>query len=173
MKHPFNKKRFWTVVCVLAVIDLLVCFLVLQRKHIFASRDVSELYSKYSGTPGIDASFIKNFRVNDTVFVDVTLLEISDSSEWETVCKDLGMVSINLFPEKTKKNIFKPHSFIFFYLPSESAFFPDTCAQSKDMVFYSYYDRVVSVFHTQNEGQRDAIMDYKLHEIKKRYYSNK
>ena len=173
MKPPFNKKRFWTVVCVLAVIELLVCFLVLQRKHIFASRDVSELYSKYSGTPGIDASFIKNFRVNDTVFVDVTLLEISDSSEWETVCKDLGIMSINLVPEETRKNLLKPNAFMFNYLPADSKLCSDTCAQSKDMVFFSYYDRVVSVFHTQNEGQRDAIMDYKLHEIKKRYYSNK
>lgn len=167
MNRPFNKRRFWTVVCILAVIELLVCYLVLQRKHIFASHEVSELYSRYSNTPGIDASFIKNLRINDTVFVDVTLLEIHDSNMWETVCRDINIVSINLFPEETKKSIFKPNSFMLFYSPPDSAKITDTSTQAKDMVVVSHYNRCISIFHTQNETQRKAILNSKLREIKK------
>ena len=48
----------------------------------------SEIYKKYANVEKVKASFIKDFKVNDTVFVDVTLLEATDSMGWATLKKD-------------------------------------------------------------------------------------
>lgn len=59
MKHPFNKKRFWLVVGIVAILDVLILFLVFQWKYIFPSTEVSELYTKYANTEGVEASFVR------------------------------------------------------------------------------------------------------------------
>ncbi|MBR4506765.1 MAG: hypothetical protein IKP21_08325, partial [Bacteroidales bacterium] len=47
--------------------------------------ECSELYRAYMDTPGVDATFIRGFQVNDTVSVDVTLLQTTDSAGWATL----------------------------------------------------------------------------------------
>ena len=74
MEQQFNKKKFWTIVALLALVETLVLFCVFQWRYIFPSHEVSDLYTHYEKVDGIDASFIKGFRVNDSVFIDVTLL---------------------------------------------------------------------------------------------------
>lgn len=51
----------------------------------------SEFYQKYAGSPGIDASFVKNFRINDTLNVDVTVLKATDSVGWATMLYDFDI----------------------------------------------------------------------------------
>ena len=43
----------------------------------------SEVYKKYKDVEGIRASYVKDFRVNDTLTVAVTLLEATESAGWE------------------------------------------------------------------------------------------
>ena len=51
----------------------------------------SDLYKQYANVEGIDASFIKDYKVNDTVFVDVTLLEATTDSAWQALCADFAI----------------------------------------------------------------------------------
>ena len=60
----------------------------------FPSYSVSELYTKYAGTEGLDVAFVKDYRVNDTVFVDVTMLETKDSLMWDSLKKDFKIMDI-------------------------------------------------------------------------------
>ena len=53
--------------------------------------ECSELYRTYKDTPGVDATFIKDFHVNDTVYVDVTLLQATDSAGWETLVQGFSI----------------------------------------------------------------------------------
>ena len=48
----------------------------------------SDVYKRYAAVDGVEATFIKDYKVNDTVFVDVTLLEATDSVGWATLKKD-------------------------------------------------------------------------------------
>ena len=50
----------------------------------------SELYRQYASNPHVTASFLKDFRVNDTVTVDVTLLEAKDDEGWEELREMTG-----------------------------------------------------------------------------------
>ena len=47
----------------------------------------SEVYKKYKDVEGIRASYVKDFRVNDTLTVAVTLLEANDTG-WERLLED-------------------------------------------------------------------------------------
>ncbi len=50
----------------------------------------SEVYKKYKDVEGIRASYVKDFRVNDTMTVAVTLLEATDSAGWERLMERFG-----------------------------------------------------------------------------------
>ncbi len=51
----------------------------------------SDLYKQYVAVEGINATYIKDYKVNDTVFVDVTLLEAIDSTGWEILKRDFDV----------------------------------------------------------------------------------
>ena len=91
MKRPFNKKRFWLIIAILALVEALVCYIAIQWKYIFPSNEVSEIYARYEKVEGINVSFVKDYKVNDTVFVDITLLEATDSVGWVTLKKDFDI----------------------------------------------------------------------------------
>ena len=67
----------------------------------FPTHAVSGVYTKYAGTDGLNVVFFKDFKVNDTVFVDVTLLQAKDSADWERLVEDFGLTeSVRVIPDK-------------------------------------------------------------------------
>lgn len=159
MKQQFNKKKFWTIVALLALVETLVLFCVFQWRYIFPSHEVSEIYTRYENTDGIDASFIKDFRVNDSVFIDVTLLEAKDSAGWALLCKD-------------------------FDVPTPSSLFQQLISEGKDIIYsgsinktntesisegytynllaISYQSHTLSIFHLHNEEESLSVLNYNL-----------
>ena len=68
------------------IITFILCLLLLGGGCVaaFLPRTVpfykcSDEYKKYSRVDGVEASFIKDFRINDTLTVDVTMLKAVDS----------------------------------------------------------------------------------------------
>lgn len=119
-------------------------------------RQCSELYQRYAQTPGIDASFIKDFRVNDSVTVDVTLLEARDSAGWATLKHDFAVPDLNaelqqfiddgedlIASRKIAKNgqPLKAHD--------------DTA--NYDVLATSHYAHTLTIFHTNNNNEIYAI----------------
>ena len=89
-------------------ITILLCLLLLGGGAlvVYCPRTVpyaqcSDLYKRYASVDGIDATFIRDFRVNDTLFVDVTLLEAKDSAAWDRMVDDFGLTeSVSVIPDK-------------------------------------------------------------------------
>ena len=46
----------------------------------------SKLYWQYRGQEGIKATYVKQYPVDDTTLVDVTLLQATTDSAWESLC---------------------------------------------------------------------------------------
>ena len=158
MKRPFNKKRFWLIVAILALVETLVCYIAIQWKYIFPSNEVSEIYARYEKVEGIDVSFVKDYKVNDTVFVDVTLLEATDSVGWATLKKDFevpnpppvahqfidsgkDLIGVKLIPKSTTTDtILTPYP--------------------NDVLAFSHLKRSLIVFHTKNKAEEHAVLFY-------------
>lgn len=124
----------------------------------------SDLYKQYANVDGIDATFIKNFKVNDTVFIDVTLLEAKNDSAWLTLQTNL---SIPIIPEEYHE-LFENTDAIDYWLAPKGKYIPpmDSVLLNNDAVAVSRKMHLVSVFHLTNETQADVIFLKKLHELK-------
>lgn len=118
----------------------------------------SDLYKQYANVEGIDASFIKDYKVNDTVFVDVTLLEAKDSAVWVMLKNDFevpnpgpiaqqfidngeDLIGVKLIPKSTTT---------------------DTILNSNpnNVLAFSHLKRTLTVFHTKNKAEEHAVLFY-------------
>ncbi len=59
--------------------------------RLFPSLYVSDLYRRYEHNPHIQATYLHNFRVNDSLIVDATLFQALDSLGWETLKTDFNV----------------------------------------------------------------------------------
>ena len=160
MKRPFNKKRFWLIVAILALIEAVILCLALQWKYIFPSKEVSDLYTRYENVDGVDVSFIKDYKVNDTVFVDVTLLEATDSM-WHTLMKDFNIPT----PDPgLQQFIDAGENLVVTKLVDKTHYSKPTAPSSSncEIMAISYTTYTISVFHTVNAGERHAILYFNL-----------
>ena len=125
----------------------------------------SEVYKKYKDVEGIRASYVKDFRVNDTLTVAVTLLEATDSAGWERLMERFGapddmIETIKSNPEARKAWVRmapKGH-------PEEMVDGGmqggDTEEWGYDMVAISFEPRAIAVFDVKSKEDFIALFYY-------------
>ncbi len=148
-EKTFNKKRFWLIVAILALVP---------------SREVSDLYTHYENVDGVAASFIKDYRVNDTVFVDVTLLETKDTALWDSLCKDFGIALFSMYTKEYKALMSIEHSFDH-RLIKDTVIMGHDSVIIKDLVVFSHLKMSMCIFHNVSDTQYDAIINKEYEEI--------
>jgi hypothetical protein len=158
MKRPFNKKRFWLIIAILALVEALVCYIAIQWKYIFPSNEVSEIYARYEKVEGIDVSFVKDYKVNDTVFVDVTLLEATDSVIWTTLKKDFEVPNP---PPDVQQFIDNGEDLIYVkVIPKSTTTDTILDSYSNNLLAISHLKRTLTVFHIKNKEELNAVRHY-------------
>ena len=121
-------------------------------------RHVSDLYRRYEHADGIAASYIHNYPVNDTISLDVTLLEATTDSGWAVLVHDFKMDELSPMLQML---IDRGENLVFSRLIPKSH--PSPSAPN-DILTYSYTTRSVSIFHLANDGEKHAVL---YHNIKK------
>ncbi len=126
--------------------------------------ECSELYRTYKDTPGIDATFIKDFHVNDTVSVDVTLLQATDSAGWETLLSNVRMTKDTEEHFKILKNkkAVSSQSFPKGHLGLP----PDPVFINNDLLTIDWAEQELAIFHITERKQLEAIISYHLDIVK-------
>ena len=153
-----KRNLFWPLVVTLC---LLAAALSLWLPYHAASRRVSDLYRRYANNPHLTVAHIEGFRVNDTLTLDVTVLQATDSAGWETLKKDfnihglaeierdldrdLDIVSMRLAPKKDPS------------LPMDT-----TDRLNNNAVAVSRLHHTVSVFRTNTLEEQHAILYHQL-----------
>lgn len=157
MKQGFNKKRFWMAVGIVTVIEGVLLCLFFQWKYIFPTDEVSAVYTRYKDVEGIAASYIKDYKVNDTVFVDVTLLEALDSTKWDTLRYEFSIPEpeppIKLAVELNKDMAISR-------LVEKDDYGKQASPSSTDceIMAYLYGTRTICIFHVKNPVERHAVL---------------
>lgn len=156
MKRPFNKKRFWLIIALLALVEALVCYIAIQWKYLFPSNEVSEIYARYEKVEGINVSFVKDYKVNDTVFVDITLLEATDSVGWVTLKKDFDIPN----PSPDFQQRIDTGKNLIYTKKAPKSTITDTSQNSypNDWLAISHLNHIIIVFHTQNDDETHAVI---------------
>lgn len=141
-----------TLLCVAAVVVWK------YRATIFRNGDVSELYLRYADTEGIDATFIRGFQVNDTLALDVTLLEATDSMGWETLISDFQVTrefltgeNDHIITRKAKKGHTDRQM--------------DTVPENNDLIIIADGMQTISIFHNTDKNQTYQIIHKHIKEI--------
>ena len=133
----------------------------------------SEVYKRYSRVEGVRATYIKDYRINDTLTIGVTLLEATTDSGWamlqenfgvpvvpkeyeELICGDSNRVTLKIIPKKEP-------------LCLEG----DTLAN--DVFAVSYYKHTIVHLEVKNRMQSDLFIRKQVDDIEKndiQQYSN-
>ncbi len=152
--------RLFRLVCI--TLTLMVVALIATGK-LWSKMAVSDLYRTYDNLPGIDATYLRGFPLNDTLTVDVTLLHATDSFGWETLKKDFNIAD---YPPEALLYV-DTASVTFKYAPKcDHSKEKDTVTLNNDVVVFSRSRHDISVFEIQTENQIEAILSYKIKKIK-------
>lgn len=159
-------KRSWlrtTALCLALVAGVV---LAVRLPRTVPAADCSEAYRTYADRDGFKASFIKDYRVNDSVYVDVTLIEATTDEAWDTIKKDFNLIDLNLIeiPEEFKE-LFEQNNSIDLQISPRGRYdemtkWSDT--QMIDCVAISRHNRKVCIYHVENKKQVRVISGYEL-----------
>ena len=152
-------------------ITILVCLLILGGGGLILGwpRTVpldqcSDVYKRYADMDGVDATFIKDYKINDTVFVDVTLLETKDMALWDSLCTDFGIASITKFPIEFRDNLTASNSYSLRVI-KDSADSDCGVEYRKYVIIFSYSRMTMCIFHNVDNNQYTAIIEKETKEV--------
>ena len=124
----------------------------------------SVAYQTYANQPGIRAAFIKDYRINDTVSVNVTLLEAKNDSAWTILQTDFN---VPIIPEEYRELVSNSNS-VDFWLASKDN--PkdrtDTIISHNNIIVMSRQMQTICICHIENKYQAIAIMNKETHDLK-------
>ena len=81
-------KRSWLITILICLLLLCGGGAVLLLPQVVPFDQCSDVYKRYADMDGVDATFIKDYKVNDSIRVNVTLLQATDSVSWNIIAKD-------------------------------------------------------------------------------------
>ena len=156
------------------IINILIVVVILGGASIFwyMQRTVpywqcSEVYKKYSRVEGVRATYVKDFRVNDTLTVGVTLLEATDSAGWEYLLNAFGEPrEVSEVVEESTKQVKVWARLAPKVYPEEKVGNGNQSGNDEakewnyDVLLKSYEERVLCVFEVNSMEEYIALFDY-------------
>ena len=121
----------------------------------------SKLYWQYRGQEGIEASYVKQYPVDDTTLVDVTLLRATTDSAWVSLCHEFVPYEfadssdyINKLIHDTTSVTFRPVSkddYKKIIIPQETGY------SNFNIVVLTAKVKSIGIFHINNKSQHEVI----------------
>ena len=123
--------------------------------------ECSPLYRQYAGHEDIEATFVKDYPVDDTTLVDVTLLHATTDSAWESLCIAFTPYE---FTDSNKyiNNLIHDTTSVTFRAVSKDDYrvkVTPATANNYDCFTLTAKQKSICIFHTKNEEQLLPIMD--------------
>ena len=125
-----------------------------------------ELYRRYAGRPGIEAAYLRDYRLNDSVSVAVTLFRATDSAAWQQLCSDFAIY----LPEELRG--LKTYFFRARGTNRYGEDMPDSIIDilEKTALSYSYSKQEVMVLYTTSEEQDLSYLRKLADDVKPKHY---
>ena len=154
-----NSRRYWLIVSAISLVVALVTLVVIKAPRTVPLEQCSEVYRRYHDTPGIQASFIRNKKINDTVAVDMTMLVADDSASFARLLKLIGKTDDYINYITQIKN--PTARFVgAFSMDNQPATDYDYC--NSDVLACFPTRKTIALFHTVTQEQYDLILQGNL-----------
>lgn len=165
MKSQHNTKQLssWPFILALCLLIVVGTLAVKLWPRTVPFDQCSDIYKRYVGVEGIDVSFIKDFKVNDSVFVDVTLLEAKDSAGWAALKHDFSVPELNA---ELQAIIDNGENLIFSQIlaPSHYPISIHSDTILFDILATSYYSHTLAIFHGKNKKDILSVFRHNFQE---------
>ena len=145
---------------VMSIVVVLLCVVLcrLWPRTVLPTK-CSEVYRRYSEVEGIRASYLKDYRVNDTVTVGVTLLEAETDSGWVRLQEDFAIEplppEVLAILDSNGVNMWKASM-------SDYSVSAEKDALEYYFIAMQYCRRRLSVFEIGSREQYEAIVNYQV-----------
>ena len=162
---PRKIKLFWTIGAIVLLLASAGVALPPLWPRLFHS-EVSDLYRRYEHNPHIRATELHDFPVNDTLAVDVLLLQATDSLGWETLKTDFNIVTLSPQALQMLKN--SKSSVGVRMTPKNDIGAPgDTVNLDNNyLLAIDNLEHSVGIFYTKNDQEREQTWHYHLYNFK-------
>ena len=128
-------------------------------RYVLPWQQVGDLYRRYEHADGIAASYIHNFPVNDTLLLDVTLLEATTDSAFRQLLDDLSIPEMDSSLMQAVYDNRKDLVFSKMIAKGENPKAAVDPAQA-DLVAVSILSRTATVFHVGGIGELQAVLHH-------------
>ena len=102
-----KKHRVIAILIILAAVAATVTWRLRPRQ--LPNEECSAIFLRYKDNDHIKTAFIKDFPINDSITVDVTTLQATDSVGWATLVEDC---KLNLTEFEQYKHLFKGKDYV-------------------------------------------------------------
>jgi hypothetical protein len=168
---PKSIKLFWTLGLLAVLLLASAVATVRLAPRLFPSQYVSDIYRAYADQPGIEATFLHNFPVNDTLSLDVTTLKATTDSAWAFLQNEFG---ITILPPEIEKLLSEGATSVDTWLALENnlkesisikKYKPEEKIPNLRLVAVNRKDRTISIFTSETKEQRLALLSKKINEL--------
>ncbi len=160
------KRISWTAVILVCLLLIIMGLLTMLSTRCPLPWQCSKLYWQYRGQEGIEASYVRDYPVDDTTLVDVTLLHATTDSAWVSLC--LKSLPYD-YPEDKRENVIHGNSVTQYFSSKDDIRTKVIPADTNNynLVFINARQKYIVIFHTENKTQVSILLDkitsYMLH----------
>lgn len=157
-------KRSWLITILVCLLLLAGGWIVVSLPNVVPKDNCSDLYRQYAGAEGIKATFVKDYRVNDSLTLDVTILEARDSVGWDQMKNDF---KIKPLPSNIEKVLAEKNAISHHHVPKDT---PDATLDTIDLLnndhmVIKYKTQTFYIFQSRSKAQNHQIIDKFFHEV--------
>ena len=139
-----------------ALVAAVATLTVLHWPRTLGEEECSPLYRHYAHSGGIRASYLEGKRINDTLRLDMTLLQATDSAGWARLQADFGVPPL---AEEYLRRMTDENSITVRLVDVNVILGREAEGEDLKPAAISRTKRTVGVFHTRSPQQTDMIID--------------
>lgn len=147
-------KRPWIITIAVCLLLTAVVAVAVLLPRTVPEAECSDVYRRYAGRDDVAAGYIRDYRINDTVSVDVTVLEAVTDSGWAAMLKDFNIIQ----PPPEVMEVIGMHGILSKKIPKKNS------AEGNDIDIVQYnelsvylLEKKMYIFHIESEEQIMAV----------------
>lgn len=142
----------------------LLCLLILGSAAaviLWPRSDDASLSRHYNHIPSIKATYFKDYPINDTLTLNVTLLQALDSAGWRTLRNDFNIAELDPALQQLIDSGLDPLFTLRVNKDDYTQSVDSTCPNSQLLAF-SYKSQTVTLFHVTNKDELHAVIYHNI-----------
>ena len=140
------------IALLLFALPVAVTLVLVMRQPTVPLGECSELYRRYADSQDIRAAYIKDYRVNDSLTINATILEATTDNSWRSLLVTFHDTITDAAMEPLKRGLD-----VLSILSRDRR--PDSIMTNDEFAVLSRRDRYICVFHIQDSVQREKVLD--------------